>query len=373
MNKILKKQTAVIFIFLVVYGMLPVNSNENDQNKISWAELPPLPNELGVAGPFVGVHRERLIVAGGANFPEPVWENQKQWLDDVYALKREGSEYNWSTIGKLPRRIAYGCSISVEDGVLCIGGCDASAHFSDVFLMRISTDGDRLETIPYPSLPVKSAYGAAAILDNVVYVMGGQVNSKLESATQSVWSLDLKQSDRPEDLQWKQLRDFPAANRAFHLLVASEDSQGGSMFLVSGRRKSSAGEVEFLRDVWRYTPRSEQWTRRSDMPACCMAGTGLALGNDELLIVGGADGSLFDQADILKDQHPGFPKQLYSYDCEGDRWIGIGGLPANHVTTVAVQWQDSIVIPTGEIRPRVRTPAVLRGFRTPVKEAGALR
>ena len=75
-----------------------------------------------------------------------------------YALKREGSEYNWSTIGKLPRRIAYGCSISVEDGVLCIGGCDASAHFSDVFLMRISTDGDRLETIPYPSLPVKSAY-----------------------------------------------------------------------------------------------------------------------------------------------------------------------------------------------------------------------
>ena len=76
------------------------------------------------------------------------------------------------------------------------------------------------------------------------------------------------------------------------------------------------------------TPRSEQWTRRSDMPACCMAGTGLALGNDELLIVGGADGSLFDQADVLKDQHPGFPKQLYSYDCEGDRWTGIGGLPA---------------------------------------------
>ena len=86
--------------------------------------------------------------------------------------------------------------------------------------------------------------------------MGGQVNSKLESATQSVWSLDLKQSDRPEDFQWKQLRDFPAANRAFHLLVASEDSQGGSMFLVSWRRKSSAGEVEFLRDVCRYTPRS---------------------------------------------------------------------------------------------------------------------
>ena len=373
MKKILKKQTAVIFVFFLFYGVLPVNSNENDQKKISWAELPPLPDELGVAGPFVGVHRENLIVAGGANFPEPVWENQKQWLDDVYALKREGSEYNWRTIGKLPKRIAYGCSISVEDGVLCIGGCDASTHFSDVFLMRISTDGDNLETIPYPSLPVKSAYGAAAILDDVVYVMGGQGNSKLESATRSVWSLDLKQSNRPEDLQWKQLGDFPAENRAFHLLVASEDSQGGSMFLISGRRKSSTGVVEFLQDVWRYTPSSEQWTRRSDVPACCMAGTGLALSADELLIFGGADGSLFDQADVLKDQHPGFPKQLYSYNLESDRWTGIGGLPANHVTTMAVHWQDSIVIPTGEIRPRVRTPSVLRGFRAPVKEAGALR
>ncbi len=31
--------------------------------------LPDLPDPIGVAGPFVGVHNDALIVAGGANFP----------------------------------------------------------------------------------------------------------------------------------------------------------------------------------------------------------------------------------------------------------------------------------------------------------------
>ena len=39
---------------------------------LDWRPLPDLPNELGVAGPFVGVHNGALIVAGGANFaPRP--------------------------------------------------------------------------------------------------------------------------------------------------------------------------------------------------------------------------------------------------------------------------------------------------------------
>ena len=32
---------------------------------LQWDELPALPNDLGVAGPFVGVHKDVLIVAGG--------------------------------------------------------------------------------------------------------------------------------------------------------------------------------------------------------------------------------------------------------------------------------------------------------------------
>jgi solute:Na+ symporter, SSS family len=52
--------------------------------KLEWTALPDLPNELGVAGPFVGVHNGALVVAGGANFNRPVWDNPKTWLDDVW-------------------------------------------------------------------------------------------------------------------------------------------------------------------------------------------------------------------------------------------------------------------------------------------------
>ena len=38
-------------------------------DRLSWSELPPLPDTPGLGGPFVGTHGGVLIVAGGANFP----------------------------------------------------------------------------------------------------------------------------------------------------------------------------------------------------------------------------------------------------------------------------------------------------------------
>ena len=51
------------------------------QEILDWAELPELPappgieHHWGVAGPFTGVNGDALIIAGGANFPHPVWES----------------------------------------------------------------------------------------------------------------------------------------------------------------------------------------------------------------------------------------------------------------------------------------------------------
>ncbi|SVD81223.1 uncharacterized protein METZ01_LOCUS434077, partial [marine metagenome] len=44
---------------------------------LEWKPLPDLPDPIGVAGPFVGVHNDALIVAGGANFPVP--EGESLW------------------------------------------------------------------------------------------------------------------------------------------------------------------------------------------------------------------------------------------------------------------------------------------------------
>ena len=171
--------------------------------KLTWTSLPDLPNELGVAGPFVGVHNEALIVAGGANFPRPVWESQKHWLDQVWILSPTVSAMKWQSGGKLPRALAYGSAVSTPDGVVCIG-----------------------------------------------------------------------------------------------------------------------------------------------------------FGQHQVFVLGGDDGSLFAKTDELKDQHPEFRKESLVYDTVTDNWTSAGATPQNHVTTIPVVWKNQMIIASGEVRPRVRTPAV---------------
>ena len=89
-----------------------------------------------------------------------------------------------------------------------------------------------------------------------------------------------------------------------------------------------------------------------------MAGTGMGIGQSHVFVFGGADGSLFHRTDELKDSHPGFPKKSFAYHTITDTWIEAGTTPANHVTTIAVKWNDAVIIPSGEVRPRVRSPSI---------------
>ena len=96
-----------------------------------------------------------------------------------------------------------------------------------------------------------------------------------------------------------------------------------------------------------------------DAPRCLMAGTGVAYGENKILLIGGDDARYWGQE--LGDDHPGFPKDmLYLYDTVADTWTQAGTLPQNQVATLAVEWDDALVIPSGEVRPGVRTPKVWR-------------
>ena len=121
-------------------------------NVLKWEELTELPapdglNEnIGVAGPFVGVHNDALIVAGGANFPDkPLWETDKVWHDRIYVLsKQSDGNYIWQNGGKLDKPIAYGSSVSASNGVLCIGGDDSKKVYTDVFLLSWNAKDKKL-------------------------------------------------------------------------------------------------------------------------------------------------------------------------------------------------------------------------------------
>ncbi len=325
--------------------------------RLDWRSLPALPNEIGVAGPFVGVHQEVLIVAGGANFARPVWESDKQWHDQIDVLQKTSSGYQWIDGGKLSKPMGYGATVSTPDGVVCMGGNDASATFDAVFALQWDAKTEKVRIIDYPSLPRPCAYGQATLVENVIYLAGGQSGSDIASAMNNFWSLDLSQRNNPEAFVWRELSAWSDEPRAFNITAAQHNGYEDCVYVISGRRTERQG-IQFLRDVWQYTPRTGTWQQKQDAPRCVCAGTGIGFGQSHLFVLGGDDGALFDKTEELKDEHPGFPKEAFAFHTITNTWISLGAIPANQVTTTAVRWNDRIVIASGEVRPRVRTPAV---------------
>ena len=78
----------------------------------------------------------------------------------------------WTATDALPRPLAYGVSITTEDGILLIGGSDAERHYRDI--TRVRLEGDTLVSQPLAPLPVPLANMAGALLGGIVYVAGGQ-------------------------------------------------------------------------------------------------------------------------------------------------------------------------------------------------------
>ena len=359
MPKLPSKQSILAkLIFLILIS--PCLSLSADREMLAWEELPALPDELGVAGPFAGVHNDALIVAGGANFPRPVWETQKVWRSQIHVLTKVNGKPAWSDGGQLARPIAYGAAVSTLDGVVCIGGNDAKETFADVFLLKWDSASGTVKQIAYPPLPKPCAFGAATIVGDVIYLAGGQSGQSLETAMKNFWALDLSKKDQPEAFVWRELPACPGPSRALNLTVHQHNGFNDCIYVMSGRRQrnSDATSVEFLKDVWEYSPKLARWRQRADVPRCVMAGTAIGQGQSHVLVLGGADGSLFFKGNELKDAHPGFPKESLAYHTITDSWTTAGSMPRNHVTSIAVKWDGATVIPSGEVRPRVRSAKV---------------
>ena len=110
------------------------------EKMLEWESLPGLPDPIGVAGPFVGVHNDALIVAGGANFPVPegedLWEVPKVWLQKTWVLARKGKEYEWKSVAPIDKPTGYGMCVSTKDGLVCLGGNNGEKIYDDVFRFK---------------------------------------------------------------------------------------------------------------------------------------------------------------------------------------------------------------------------------------------
>jgi N-acetylneuraminate epimerase len=337
------------FAVLIIIVAAVSTSIANDSTV--WNQLPSLPDSEGFAGPFAGTHGSALIVGGGANFPDKMpWEGGKKvWYDRVFVL--ESPDGNWHEAGKLPRPLGYGVSISNSDGLICIGGSDSVKHYADCFRLQWR-DGRLVKTV-LPSLPKPCANFCGAMLGNKIYVAGGLESPDAATPMRTFWSLDLADPHSP----WEELEPWPGPAR----MLATAAVQDMSFFLCSGTDLKPGADGknvrEYLRDAYRFQP-GRGWKKIAGLPRPVVAAPtpAISVGQSSFWILGGDDGALVDF--YPPEKHPGFPTKVLAYHTIADTWQFVGDAPAGHVTTAMVEWYDRFVIPSGEVRPGKRSPAV---------------
>lgn len=366
--------------------ILPFTTDKSDTYEASadyitsWSRLPDLPYSPGVAGPYVGVHEDALIVAGGTSFQKNADKTEKIWHDDIWVLiKNQNDSYEWLNGFKLDHPLANGAVVSTDQGVVCIGGNDSSRTYADVFILSWNKNTNKLDRRTLPSLPKPCAFTSADRIKNktsdIVFVAGGQSGIGLESAMKNFWALDLtKETSDPGNFKWQEILPWPGPPRAFNLTVRQHNGKADCIYVISGQGteadNSGSSQTKLLTDVYEFNPtnydaqkydpktgeysgkglQAEPWSRRADVPRCVMAGAGIDVGQSHIFVFGGDDGSIYLRADDPKADSTAAAKELLMYHTITNTWISKDEIPGNYMRTLPVKWGDSIIIAGGEVQ-----------------------
>ncbi len=343
---------------------------------LEWDRLPDLPDREGFAGVFSGVVSEGeedfLVVAGGANFPDGrPWEDGKKfYYDGIYILPlKDDSEWRTAAV-KLPIKVGYGMSVSLKSGqCLFMGGKNAAGSRAEV--LELSMTSGKVKITSIGTLPKVMAEGVAAIVNGQVLVGSGGDGEETQREF-----FKMTRSD-PAMVEWESL-GWPEGARGRMYPVAGV--KGGKFYLFGGRDFAESEEqkanriegLDFLKDCWELDVSLGSWKRLADLPEAKSAAPSMAvpIGASSLLMLGGVSVEFWEDQVAARPEingqgmeHPGFPASILSYNIVTDRWAEAGSLPLAGtfapVTTPVVFWDEKVIIPTGEIKPGVRSPQVL--------------
>lgn len=207
---------------------------------------------------------------------------------------------------------------------------------------------------------------------------------------------------------WRKLASIPSSDghsmaRSKMMLAAQLDGRRARLFVFGGQRIVKADEypsaapagfgaerplIHFYNDAWAFTPgiggSKGSWRKLGNVGAPFdeagrAAGSAIALAGGKIALLTSAKDDLLRVAYGERGggwatfpKHPGFERGMLIYDVRKDKWAAGPKSPvvsdplegkehpvsAAAVTTSAVCFEGRIVLPTGEVRPRVRSPQV---------------
>ncbi len=377
-----------LLIIVLIFLSLKTISQKLRQTQINWSvwsELPiadGLEKQVGLAGASSGLSNDVMLIVGGSNFEDGVpWRGgQKKYFNDIYVVQKDDKNFVWAKkTYKLPFNLAYAATVSTPQGLVCIGGENENGISPKVILLNWNDEKQEVDFNFMPDLPCGITNASATFLDNNIFVLGGETKSGTLS---SVYQFNVNSGGAT----WQKLMDLPLALSHSVAVI-----QSNTLFLFGGRAKTESGISKLSNKAFRFDPKKNEWKtikniadRNIEIPALS-AGVGVALGKDKILLIGGDKGNIFSQIEIynakiiqskdenekrslqkekvaLLENHQGFSKDIYVYDIRKNSWTKFGEMPMiTPVTTNLVKWGDVIFIPSGEIKPGIRTTNILIG------------
>lgn len=372
-----------IYILLMLNNM-PAVAQSKKVISIEWktiAELPPFRDQsksIGVAGPVVGIINNKLIVAGGANFPDKMpWQGGKKiYYNNISIFNKEKEQVFQEKIqNSLTSNIAYAANCITPLGVVYAGGENELGLSDKVYLLQWDEASNNLRQTKLPDLPVETTNGSLVCIDNTIYFLGGET---LTNTTNQFYSLNLIKINQG----WMTLPVLPKP--LSNMVVVAQYLNGQKqIYLMGGRAKQKNGISDFSSDVYSFDIHLKIWDKKKSLPYPLSAGTGAVFSEKYILLFGGDQGERFNKVEQtisninlekeqfkkenlisiknkLLESHPGFSNEILLYNTQKNIWLSNGFIPFNaSVTTNLVQWGDEIIIPSGEIKAGVRTPRII--------------
>ena len=397
----MKLKFLLIFLTVIFFSSCQTK-DKNESVTLKWTEVESIPASFGniskgVSAAFVGLLEDKLIVAGGCNFPDtPAAEGGKKvFYRDILMLDNG----KWISLGELPEPLAYGVSVTTDEEIFFIGGQNEKSVKS-VFRLRMEDEKLQIEVIS--SLPVAIDNAAGYILGSKIFIAGGNQDGKPSS---DVWSYDLLNSEN-----WQKEFSLPIQGGLVQPALASQnvalykkmkelaDAQINvsmsvpQLFVFGGFSPATDNNPASVnQDVWNLNELSPEWVKSfnpfpsGETKNSLSGGVAVAFQDSLILLLGGVNKQVFEDAlnrnyhlskskdsdtDTLTNRlraeaaeyllHPAewyrFNDELWLYNVNRQEWKSLGKFPQAALAGASAIGNDNeIYIVNGEIKPGIRT------------------
>ncbi len=317
---------------------------------------------IGVSAQYAGVLHNRIIQAGGCNFPDiPAADGgSKVYYDAIYAATLPLSKEPWTQIGKLPVPAAYGATACYGNSLYLIGGQSADGPLKSVFRLSLQEGEATLEQLP--DLPYAVDNATCAVGADGFYLIGGNADGQPTGA--------VLHYTFGSDSSTRVLPSLPDGNR-LQAVSAVVDNQ---LFVMGGYCPPSPDKEGYLQDAC-YRLEGDNWIRiatptdASGQIVSFSGGCAIAMDDHQILCVGGVNRSIFPIGlnGVEKGKtwlsHPvewyQFNRRVMIYNTQNDTWTQIGEHEgAARAGAALVRNRNSYFVLQGEIMPGIRTPKI---------------